>query len=117
MGAGGRLRGVTGPPGGRAGEPFNRPASFACHYLAVADFAPVELSVGTLRSARTACSQRVTMTQGERPILEAMVWSVGPVEGSSTTWSSRPTCRVPTTWPRSRKWPPDGAALRILGQL
>jgi acyl-CoA thioesterase-2 len=82
---------IWGPAGGYvaslalraagAESPFNRPASFACHYLAVADFAPVELSVGTLRSARTACSQRVTMTQGERPILEAMVWSVGPVEG------------------------------------
>ncbi len=64
-----------------AESPFGRPASFACHYLAVADFAPVELAVTALRSGRTACSHRVTMTQGERPILEALVWSVGPVEG------------------------------------
>ena len=46
---------IWGPCGGyvaaialrAAGEesPFGRPASFFCHYLAVADFAPVELAV------------------------------------------------------------------------
>ncbi|MGP8059869.1 MAG: acyl-CoA thioesterase [Acidimicrobiales bacterium] len=82
---------IWGPEGGYvaslalraagAESPFDRPATFACHYLAVAEFAPVELSVTTLRRARTACSQRVTMNQGDRTILEALVWSVGSVEG------------------------------------
>jgi acyl-CoA thioesterase-2 len=60
---------------------FNRPVSFFCHYLHVAAFEPIELQVSTLRSARTALSQRVTITQGERQVLEATVWSAGEVEG------------------------------------
>jgi acyl-CoA thioesterase-2 len=82
---------IWGPMGGyvasvalrAAGEatPFARPASFSCHYLGVADFGPVEMAVTTLRSARTAQSQRVELTQAGKPILEATVWTVGDVEG------------------------------------
>jgi len=64
-----------------AESPFARPASFYCHYLSVAAFAPVDLVVTPLRSGRTVLAQRVAMTQEGRPILEAMVWSVGEVEG------------------------------------
>jgi acyl-CoA thioesterase-2 len=62
-------------------SPFARPASFFCHYLSVAAFAPVDLVVTPLRSGRTVLSQQVEMTQEGRPILQAMVWSVGEVEG------------------------------------
>ena len=64
-----------------AESPFARPASFFCHYLSVADFAPVDLLVTPLRSGRTVLAQRVEMTQEGRPVLQAMVWSVGEVEG------------------------------------
>ncbi len=64
-----------------AESPFARPASFFCHYLSVAAFAPVDLVVTPLRAGRTVLAQRVEMTQDGRPILEAMVWSVGDVEG------------------------------------
>jgi acyl-CoA thioesterase-2 len=64
-----------------AASPFARPASFSCHYLGVAAFDEVQLTVRTLRQARTALSQRVEMRQGDRPILEATVWSVGDVDG------------------------------------
>ena len=64
-----------------AESPFARPASFFCHYLSVAAFAPVDLVVTPLRSGRTVLAQRVAMTQEGRPMLEAMVWSVGEVEG------------------------------------
>jgi acyl-CoA thioesterase len=82
---------IWGPEGGYvaaialraagAESPFSRPASFFCHYLAVADFAPVELLVTPLRSGRTVLAQRVEMTQSGKPVLEAMVWSVGDVQG------------------------------------
>ena len=94
----GRYRGVLsrdweiwGPMGGylasfalraAGGESrFLRPASLFCHYLHVAAFEPIDLQVSALRSAKTALSQRVTITQGERQVLEATVWSVGEIEG------------------------------------
>ena len=58
-----------------------RPASFFCHYLSVASFAPVDLVVTPLRAGRTVLAQRVAMSQEGRPVLEAMVWSVGDVAG------------------------------------
>lgn len=77
---GGYVASVALRAAGRA-SPFDRPASLACHYLGVADFGPVDLAVRPLRSARTACSTAVSMTQGGKPIIEAVVWSVGDVEG------------------------------------
>jgi acyl-CoA thioesterase-2 len=82
---------IWGPAGGYvasvalraagAASPFARPASFSCHFLGVGAFEEVDLTVRTLRAARTAWSQRVEMTQGGRPLLEATVWSVGEVDG------------------------------------
>jgi acyl-CoA thioesterase len=59
-----------------AESPFPRPASYFCHYLGVAAFEAVDIEVVARKSGRTALSQYVTITQGERPILDAMVWSV-----------------------------------------
>jgi acyl-CoA thioesterase-2 len=64
-----------------AESPLVRPASFYCHYLSVAEFAHVDLVVTPLRSGRTVLAQRVEMTQGGRPVLDAMVWSVGDIAG------------------------------------
>jgi len=82
---------IWGPMGGyvaavalrAAGEmsPFSRPASFFCHYLGVASFDEVDVEVETLRSGRTACSQRVSLTQRGKTILEGLVWSTDQVEG------------------------------------
>jgi acyl-CoA thioesterase II len=58
-----------------------RPASFFCHYLSVASFAPVDLVVTPLRSGRTVLAQRVAISQEGRPVLDAMVWSVGDIAG------------------------------------
>ncbi len=64
-----------------ASTPELRPAAFSCQYLSVAQFEPVDLRVSTRKRGRTAVAQRVEMTQGDRSILDAMVWSVGDVEG------------------------------------
>jgi acyl-CoA thioesterase-2 len=82
---------IWGPEGGYvaaialraagACSPFDRPASFFCHYLSVAAFEPVDLTVTTIRSGRTVLAQRVEMTQHDRPVLSAMVWSIGEVAG------------------------------------
>jgi len=66
---------------GTSGE-HPRPAAFSCHYLGAARFGAVDVLVETRKRGRTAGSQRVEVTQDGRPILDAMVWSVGDeVEG------------------------------------
>ncbi|HVM94760.1 MAG TPA: thioesterase family protein [Candidatus Acidoferrales bacterium] len=58
-----------------------RPASFSGHFLNVAEFDVVDLHVTKLRSAKRAESLRVSMTQKERPVFEAIVWAVGDADG------------------------------------
>ncbi|HEX3795729.1 MAG TPA: thioesterase family protein [Acidimicrobiales bacterium] len=108
---------IWGPEGGyvaaialrAAGQcsPFARPASFFCHYLAVADFDEVELTVTPLRSGRTVLSQRVEMTQGGRTILSAMVWSVGQVDGLAHDDTHPPEVPDPEGLPTPRQLWPD----------
>jgi acyl-CoA thioesterase II len=60
---------------------LRRPASIAIHYLSVADFAEVTLDVVSLKATRRAESLRVSMNQGGKSVLEAMVWTVDANEG------------------------------------
>ena len=53
-----------------------RPASIAVHFLGVASFEPVDVDVAVVRSTRRAQSLRVSMSQGGKAILEALVWAV-----------------------------------------
>ena len=59
-----------------AASGLQRPATFTCHFLSVAEFDVVDLTVVTLRAAKRAASVRVSMTQASRPILEALGWIV-----------------------------------------
>jgi len=86
-----------------------RPATLSCHYLGVARFGPVDLRVETRRSGRTATSQRVEVTQEGRPILDAMVWSVGDVEGLEHDETSPPHVPDPDQLPEIRDLLPDDA--------
>jgi acyl-CoA thioesterase len=82
-----------------AESPFDRPASFFCHYLSVAAFAPVDLVVTPLRSGRTVLAQRVAMSQDGRAVLDAMVWSVGQVEGLEHVDAAPPAVSDPAETP------------------
>ena len=55
---------------------FPRPASFSCHYLAVAAFEEIDIVVTPLRTSRVAGSYRAEILQGDRRILEATAWSI-----------------------------------------
>jgi acyl-CoA thioesterase-2 len=56
-----------------------RPASFSCQYLGVAAFdEPVDIEVVALKVGRTVAFHRASLTQAGRPILEALVCSIGP---------------------------------------
>jgi acyl-CoA thioesterase II len=96
---------IWGPNGGyvasvamRAGAAesrFDRPASVTCHFLSSANFGPVDLAVAHLRQAKRAESLRVTMTQEQRPVLEALVWMIDMVDGLEHDHARMPDVRAP----------------------
>jgi acyl-CoA thioesterase len=53
-----------------------RPAAFHCHYLAVGEFAPVEVHARALGGGKRAESVRVELVQQGRTLLAASVWMV-----------------------------------------
>lgn len=57
------------------------PAALSCNFLSVAQFASVDIRVESRKQGRTVEAQRVEISQDGRPVLDAMVWSVGEVEG------------------------------------
>ena len=77
---------LWGPAGGyvstialrAAGEHsrFDRPASYACSYLGVAGFGPIDIAVTTLRSAKRAEAIRVELIQNDQAFLDATVWTI-----------------------------------------
>jgi acyl-CoA thioesterase len=73
-----------------------RPASFHCHFLAVGEFAPVELRVASLGGGRRAESLRVEVSQRERLLLAATVWMVDDgLQGFEHDFGVRPDVPVP----------------------
>jgi len=56
--------------------PLARPVSFACQFARRPRFAPVDLAVSTLCESERTAALRVSITQSEAPILEALVWAV-----------------------------------------
>jgi len=96
---------IWGPNGGYAAaialraagaaSRFRRPVSFQCHFLGVGAFAPAEVSVTPLRSARTAESLRVTLAQDGRPFLDAQVWTSDAREGLAHDFAPPPAVPPP----------------------
>jgi acyl-CoA thioesterase II len=101
-----RAAGVAAGAAGPAGPV--RPAAFSCHYLSVAEFGTVEVRVETRRGGRTATSQRVEVSQGERRVLDAMVWAVGDAEGLEHDEAVAPEVPGPDALPRLEDLVPEG---------
>ncbi len=60
-----------------AATPDTLPVSFMCQYLGVAAFADVDIEVSPTKAGRTVAFHRATITQNGKPMLAAMVCSVG----------------------------------------
>jgi acyl-CoA thioesterase-2 len=90
-----------------ADSPQPRPAAFSCQYLGVARFEPVDIRVETRKAGRTATAQRVELRQDGRPILDAMVWSAGDVEGLEHDETTPPDIPDPDELPGLREQLPD----------
>jgi acyl-CoA thioesterase len=78
---------------------FDQPATFSCHYLSAAAFDEVQLEVTTLRASRRAESARVSMLQGERRILEALVWTIDDLVGLEHDDATMPELPLATSLP------------------
>jgi len=78
---------------------FDRPASLAGHFLAVANFDQVDIDVKTLRSSRRAESMKVVISQGERPIFVGLVWSTDHLAGVDYTDALPPDAPNPEGLP------------------
>ena len=89
-----------------------RPASFAGHFLAVAEFAEVDLQVTALRASSRAASLRVTMTQRDRPIFEAVVWVIGATDGLVHDAASMPAVPAPESLKPIEEFLPEVQANR-----
>lgn len=77
-----------------------RPATFSCHYLGVAEFAPVEIRVEVRKRGRMASSYRVELEQRGRRILDGVVWSVGDdLEGLEHDETTAPPVAGPDELP------------------
>jgi acyl-CoA thioesterase II len=74
---------------------FRRPVSFHCHFLGVGAFAPADVVVEPLRTARTAESLRVSMAQGGRTFLDAQVWTSDANEGLAHDFAPPPDVPPP----------------------
>ncbi len=94
---------------------FPLPLSMSCHFLAVPQLAEITLRVSSLRRTRVAESLRVSMLQGERPILEMLVWSGQRIEGYRHSDLAMPD--VPSAARlESRRIPPGAGGLHTLWQ-
>lgn len=78
---------------------FDRPASVVGHYLGVAAFDTVDITVETLRAAKRAESLRVSMRQDGKAIFEGLVWAVGDVDGVEHDTTTIPETRDPESVP------------------
>jgi acyl-CoA thioesterase II len=70
-----------------------RPVSIVAHFLGVAAFDEIDIDVTVLRTSRYATSARVSLAQGDRPILEALVWGLDP-GGVALTHDAAPAPEV-----------------------
>lgn len=86
-----------------------RPAAFSCHYLGVATFDTVDIRVELRKQGRTAAAHRVEITQAGKPILDAMVWTAGDVEGLEHDETVPPDVPDPDGLPSISELVPDDA--------
>ena len=75
---------------------IKRPASIACHFLAVAKFEPAEITVQRVQSGRRAESIHVTMTQDGRDIVQAIVRTAAVVPGVEHDFGVMPEVPPPS---------------------
>ncbi|HMK98678.1 MAG TPA: thioesterase family protein [Acidimicrobiales bacterium] len=90
-------------------SPHPLPATFFCHYLGVARFEPVDITVTTRRTGRSATSLRVELSQHGVPVLDAMVWSTAEGQGLEHDETVAPAVPMPGELPGMDELVPEDA--------
>ena len=96
-----------------------RPANATVHFLSVANFdEPVVVRPVVQRASKVATSIGVSITQADRPVLQAMVWAIDhglpglqhdpPLGADAGHWSDHPT--IDERWAASGRPRPPGYA-------
>jgi acyl-CoA thioesterase-2 len=91
-----------------AEEPDRVPATFSCHFLAVAEWGDVDIALLRRRETRGASSFRIELSQAGRPVLDAMVWSVSEGQGLEHDEASAPDVPAPDDLPLMTELAPAG---------
>ncbi len=104
--AGGYVSAIALRAAGEASS-FRRPVSYACQYVNVARFDAVELQVESLRRGKRTEALRVTMTQDEKLILTAQIWTMNEHEGMLHDFVPAPELPSPDTLKRIEELRPD----------
>jgi acyl-CoA thioesterase len=78
---------------------IQRPVAFAAHFVSIARFEPVEIEVVAVQRGRRSESLRVSMRQGERAVLEAIVRTAAAGEGLVHDAAKAPAVDPPESLP------------------
>ncbi|MEM7016355.1 MAG: thioesterase family protein [Pseudomonadota bacterium] len=77
-----------------------KPLSIMCQFLTAGQFAPVELQVTSLRKTRVAEALRISMMQGDRPLVESLVWTGDIIDGLTHDFTQAPEAPEPSSLKR-----------------
>jgi acyl-CoA thioesterase II len=80
-----------------------RPVVFSGHYLRVARFEPVQINVRALQRGRRSESFQVSLSQGGKSVLEAMVRTALPTEGLEHSSVQAPDVPDPESLPEAKE--------------
>jgi len=78
---GGYIASIALRAAGKIAPPDHRPATFSCQYLSVGQFAPVDIEAQAVRQGRNAWCINVALSQNEKRLLQAQVWTTNKKDG------------------------------------
>ncbi|HTW36319.1 MAG TPA: thioesterase family protein [Rhizomicrobium sp.] len=82
---GGYIASIALRAAGKVAPPGHRPATFSCQYLSVGQFTPVEIDAEPVRKGRNVWCTNVVVSQNEKRLLQAQVWTTNKQDGPSKT--------------------------------
>lgn len=86
----------------------HRPATFSAQYLAVGQFAPVDIEADAVRKGRSAWCINVALVQGGKRLLQAQIWTTNKTDGPQKIDRTMPKVPAAAALKSWRELFPDG---------